>query len=288
MQTAIPGTALGSSGVGRVFRLLPWLLALMVLGSCGRQDTVEEHRKLSLRLEHRPPVSVPANEPVDLRATVQSSLEGPKIEVWVRILGADGADGADEILPFTLSGTEARCVLPARPKGGEVRYVIEARDAAGLIVTLPRGADEGRFYQLRFEGRNSRVLGFLAFLSAAIGTLLYLGAGLAGFQCVRARMSAGPAGLLGGLGVAVTIAGVFLIGGIHAFQVTGHLWPSAPVFFAITRSELGIVTLLWIANLVAGRRVLLDEDLGDTARSERPFALVAVVAAVVTLVLLVT
>lgn len=255
---------------------------VVALASCAPVDTVEEHRKLSLRLEHRPPGRTPAGETVDLHATVQSSLDGPKIEAWVRVLGTEGDD---EIYPLTLSGADARCRLPARPKGDEIRYVIEARDAAGLVVALPRGTDEGKSYRLRYEGKSSGILGAIAWLAALLGTVLYVGAGMAGVQNLRARMSAGPAGLLGGLGAGVLVVGLFLLGGLHAFQITGRLWPDTPVLFALSRADLGIVTLLWIGNLVLGRRVLLDEDMGDSPRGERPFSAVAVVAAVGTILM---
>jgi hypothetical protein len=116
-----------------------------------------------------------------------------------------------------------------------------------------------------------------------LGTLLFLGAGAAGVQNLRGRMSAGPAGLLGGAGAAVTLVGLLLIGAVHAYQLTGRPWPGSPIFLAISRGDLAIVTALWIANLVLGRSILLDEDVGSPPQGERRFAAVAVAGGVLTL-----
>jgi hypothetical protein len=261
------------------------LLALAVVPACSKRDAAEEHRKLSLRLEHRPPGHADAGTDVELRARVHSSLEGPKLEAWARVLGGDEGDVR---YPMEISddGT-AVCRIPGRPRGEELRYVIEARDAAGLVVALPRGVEEGRSYRLLFEGRSSRVLGGISFLSALLGALLFLGAGAAGVQCVRGRMSAGPAGLLGGLGAGAVIVGLLAVGAVHAYQVTGRPWPSSPLFLSLSRADLGLVALAWVLNLLLGRRVLLDEELGNAPTGERPFAVVAIAAAALTLALLI-
>lgn len=259
------------------------LLALAVLSACSRQDAVEEHRKLSLRLEHRPPARAVADEAAEIRARIQSSLEGPRIEAWVRVL--DDA-GEDERIAMTIGGDgEARGTIPARPRGTELRYVVEARDAAGLVVSLPKGSDEGRTYRLRFEGRSSRVLGGISWLGAVAGALLFAGAGAAGLQNLRGRMSAGPAGLLGGAGAAIVLVGLLLVGALHAYQLTGRPWPGTPVFLAMSRGDLAIVTALWIANLVIGRSILLDEDVGSPPRGERRFAAIAAVGGALTVLM---
>lgn len=259
------------------------LLALAVLPSCSPRDAVEEHRKLSLRLEHRPPARATAGEDAEIRARIQSSLEGPKIEAWVRILNDSGED---ERIPLVIgSDGEAHATIPAQPRGTEIHYVIEARDAAGLVVSLPKGAAQGRSYHLRFQGKSSRVLGGISWLSAALGTLLFLGAGVTGVQSLRGRMSTGPSGLLGGAGAAIVLFGLLLIGAIHAYQVTGRPWPGTPLFFSLSRGDLAIVTALWIANLFLGRSVLLDEDVGSAPRGERRFAAMAVAGAALTLLL---
>lgn len=256
------------------------LLSLAATPACAPHDAVEEHRKLSLRLEHRPPGHAPAGEDAEIRARIQSSLEGPRIEAWIRILGDSGAD---ERIPLEIGGDgEAHGAIPARPRGTELRYVIEARDAAGLVVSLPKGAAEGRSYRLRFQGRSSRLLGGLSWLAAVAGTLLFVGAGAAGVQTLRGRMSAGPSGLLGGAGAAIVLVGLLVIGAWHAYQLTGRPWPGAPVFLALSRGDLALVTALWIANLALGRSILLDEDVGGAPRGERRFAVLAVVAGVLT------
>ena len=112
------------------------------------------------------------------------------------------------------------------------------------------------------------------------------GAGAAGAQNLRGRMSAGPAGLLGGTGAGIVLLGLLLLGAIHAMQVAGRPWPSSPLFFQLSRGDLAVVTLIWVANLVIGRNVLLDEDVGNSPAGERPFAIAAVAAAALTLLFL--
>ncbi|MCA9752529.1 MAG: hypothetical protein KC591_10085, partial [Gemmatimonadetes bacterium] len=148
------------------------------------------------------------------------------------------------------------------------------------------GAAEGKSYRLRYEGSSSRLLGGISALSGFLATLFYLSAGFAGVQCLRSRMSAGPAGMLGGFGVAAAIAGLFLLGGIHAWRVTGQPWPSDPLLFSISRGDLAIVTLLWAVTLFFGRSVLLDETPDGNASGERMFAGAAVAGGVLTLILL--
>jgi hypothetical protein len=259
------------------------LLMLATLSACSPRDAVEEHRKLSLRLEHRPPAHAVAGEDAEIRARIQSSLEGPRIEAWVRILHDEGED---ERIALTMGADgEARGTIPARPRGTELRYVVEARDAAGLVVSLPKGSDEGRAYRLRFQGSSSRVLGGISWLAAVAGTLLFVGAGAAGFQTIRGRMSAGPAGLLGGAGAAIVVLGLLLLGALHAYRLTGHPWPGTPIFLSLSRGDLAVVTALWIANLVLGRSILLDEDVGSAPRGERRFAVIAVAAGALALLM---
>jgi hypothetical protein len=259
------------------------LLALAALSGCSRQDAVEEHRKLSLRLEHRPPERAVADEDAEIRARIQSSLEGPRIEAWIRVLNDAGDD--QRIAMTVGSDGEARGAIPARPRGTDVRYVVEARDAAGLVVSLPKRSDEGRSYRLRFQGRSSRLLGGVSWIAAVAGTLLFAGAAAAGVQNLRGRMSAGPAGLLGGAGAAIVLFGLLIVGALHAYQVTGRPWPGTPVFLALSRADLGVVTALWIANLVIGRSLLLDEDAGAPPRGERRFAAIAVAGGALTLLM---
>jgi hypothetical protein len=180
---------------------------------------------------------------------------------------------------------EAVARMPGRPRGHEVRYVVEARDAAGLVVTLPKGADEGKHYTVRFQGKSSRILGGISWFSALAAALLFLGAGAAGLQAYRGRMSPGPAALLGAIGAAFTVFGLLGIGAIHAFRVVGSPWPGDPVLLALSRGDLGLITLLWAANLFLGRGVLLDEEpAGETGVPGRPFALAAVAGGVLTVV----
>ena len=98
-------------------------------------------------------------------------------------------------------------------------------------------------------------------------------------------MSVGPAGLLGGLGILTLVAGLFFLGGIHAFQVSGTPWPSKPVVFALSRADLAFVTLLWIAVLYFGRETLLDDVPDGGPRRERAISVVGVLAAALVVVL---
>ena len=79
------------------------------------------------------------------------------------------------------------------------------------------------------------------------------------------------------------VLGLFVIGGIHAFQITGHPWPNDTILFSLGRGDLAIAALLWVGNLVLGRRVLLDDEPDAASRGERGFAVTAVVAAVLVL-----
>ncbi len=275
---------LNGSGPRRAVRWLIPTLLLVLAGCSGSRDSAEEHRRLSLRVEHQPPQRVVANEDAELHALIVSSLEAPRLEAWIRVLGPDGAE---ERIPLRISEDgSAVGRIPARPRGTKLRYVVEARDAAGLVVSLPKGARDGSVYTLEFAGRSSRVLGGIAWLSALLATLLFLGAGAASAQSLRGRMSAGPAGMLGGFGVAVAVGGLLLLGAIHAYQVTGRPWPSSPVVLAISRGDLAIVSLIWIVNLVLGRKLLLDEADEDTPSGQRTFAVAGAVAGVLTLIFL--
>ncbi|MGQ0721820.1 MAG: hypothetical protein ACT4PE_09640 [Candidatus Eiseniibacteriota bacterium] len=261
------------------------LLAAALLPACSPNDVVEEHRRLSLRLEHRPPEKAQAGEDLEIHALITSSLEAPRTEAWVRLVG--DPENEKRIAMKIASSGEAVARIAAHPRGEEIRYVIEARDAAGLVVALPKGIEKGESYRVRFEGSGSALLGAISFLSAVSGLLLYLGAGAAGAQALRGRMSAGPAGLLGATGAAVVTLGLLVVGGIHAWQITGRPWPSSPVLLALSRGDLGIVTLGWVLNLFLGRRALLDEDAQGGRRGEHPFAVGAVAAAGLTVLLLV-
>lgn len=272
----------------RAQRDLPCLVGALLLVAvsvgCERHDTVEEHRKLSLRLEHDPPRTAIAGEEVEIRALIQSSLEGPRPEAWLRIVGPSGSE---RTLAMAVDPEgRATCRLEGRPRGTTIDYVIEARDAAQLVVSLPRGAGEGKSYTLRFVGRSSPLLGGVSLLAAIFASVFFLGAGAAGAQCLRGRMSPGPAGLLGGAGAVLVIVGLLGLGGIHAFRITGHPWPSSALFLSLSRADLTIVTVLWIVNLVLGRRALLDEEAGGKSPGERPFAVAAAAGGVLTLVLL--
>ncbi len=265
-----------------IWALLPLLVASLAACGPGR-DSAEEHRKLSLRIEHSPPGRAAADSSIDLHALVQSSLDHPRIEAWIRILGQEGDD---QRVPLALGPEgEATATLDGRPKGTIVRYVVEAQDAAGLVVTLPRRADDGNAYELRFEGASSRVLGGISHLSAILAVVFWIGAGAAAAQSLRGRMSAGPAGMLGGIGLLIAILGLFLLGGIHATLVIGRPWPSSPLFASLSRGDLGLVALVWAANLVLGRRILLDEVPDGAPQGERGFSLAAAVAGVLTLLL---
>jgi hypothetical protein len=264
--------------------IVPLLLAsLVTVSGCGRsRETAEEHRKLSLRLEHTPPGKVPAGQDVEIQALVRSSLENPRLQAWLRLVG----DEEDVRIPMTLQENgEARGTIPGHERGVVLRYVIEARDAAGLLVTLPRDAEDGAAFTLTFIGQNSRVLGAVSILSAVLGVLLYLGAGAAAVQSLRGRMSVGPAGLLGGLGALLIVVGLVIVGGIHALRLTGHAWPGSPLFLAASRTDLGIVTLLWIVTLILGRRTLLEEASEADVVRERTFSSAAVGLAVLLILL---
>ncbi|MBZ0269423.1 hypothetical protein K8I85_14810 [bacterium] len=275
----------------RAWMMRSWRRCLLLcacvaaVAGCGsHRDSAEEHRRLSLRVEHRPPVRTPAGEEAEIHALVRSSLEAPRLEGWIRILGTEGQE---KRIPLKIGETgDAVAHLPAHPRGTVLRYVVEAQDAAGLVVALPRGARDGNSYALRYEGSSSVVLGGIAWISALAATLLFLGAGAAAVQTLRGRMSAGPAAMLGGFGAAATILGVLAIGGVHAFQLTGQPWPPRPVLFAMTRADLGILALVWILNLALGRRLLLDEAPEDAPPGQRAFALVGTAAGILTLVFL--
>ncbi len=281
------------------------LASLSILGCGANRDTAEERRKLSLRIEHRPPTHSPAHEDVEIRALVQSSLDTPRMEAWVRVIAppatpddesgeeADDEAGAqapapppDRRIPLRI-GTDGEAVaqIPGRAKGEVVHYVIEARDAAGLVVSLPRGADEGRTYALRFEGSSPRALGGISYLSAILATLFWIGAAAAGVQNLRGRMSAGPAGLLGGTGLLFAIVGLGILGSIHALLVTGTMLPPTSLWMNLGRGDLYFVGLLWIANLTVGRRVLLDESPDGSPSGERLLSAVAIAAGGLTIVL---
>lgn len=265
--------------------LLAGVIGLCAAIGCGSRDSAEEHRRLSLRVEHRPPGRTPADSESEIHATVRSSLEAPRLEAWVRILGDREED--DEQIPLRISETgEAVAKLPAHSKGTVIRYVVEARDAAGLVVALPRGARDGKSYSLRYEGSSSRVLGGISWLSAVLGVLFFLGAGAAAAQALRGRMSVGPSAMLGGFGAAVVVLGLLVIGGIHALQLTGNPWPSRPVMFGISRAELGLVALLWVVNLILGRRLLLDEAADDHPPGQRAFAVAGAMGGILTVVFL--
>ncbi len=259
------------------------IVALLAIAGCsGRGDSAEEHRRLSLRLEHDPPGGVPAEREVELHARITSSLEPHRVDAWLRV----EEDGDTRRIALHVDDTgEATGTIPPRPRGSVIRYALEARDAAGLVVTLPRDAEKGKRYELRFEGRSSAFLAGLTGLSTLAGVLLYLGAGAAAAQNLRGRMSVGPAGLLGGLGVLVILAGLFLLGGIHAFQVTGSPWPSKPIVFSLSRGDLAIVTLAWAAVLYWGRETLLDDLPQESPRRERAIAGAGLAAAALLLVL---
>lgn len=261
----------------RSVRLVLAVLAIACSG-CTEGDLAEEQVKLFLRIEHLPPGRANADEDVTLRAIIESSLEGPKLEAWVRI---EGETGQDERVPLEIGeGGVATATIPGRPRGTVLRYVIEARDAAGLVVALPQGAETGEAYKLRFTGQSSRLLGAISFGSAVVGVVLFLGAGAAGVQGLRGRMSAGPAGMLGGFAVILVVGGLLIVGAVHARQVTGKLWPDTPLLLALSRGDLALISLAWVGNLVVGRRLLLDEEPEGASRGERMFSGVAVLLAI--------
>jgi hypothetical protein len=258
------------------------LLAMPMVAACSGGDSAEEHRRLSLRLEHDPPGSVPADHEVELRARVKSSLDTHRVEAWLRV----DEGGETRKIPLQLEEDgEARGTISGRPRGAVVRYALEARDAAGLIVSLPRQAERGEMYEVRFEGKSSILLAGLSGLSTALGVLLFLGAGAASAQHLRGRMSIGPAGLLGGLGVIVLLGGLFLLGGLHAFQVTGRPWPSRPLFLSLSRGDLALITILWGIVLYTGREALLEETPSQGPRGERAIAVAGILAAALLILL---
>jgi hypothetical protein len=266
-----------------LLRLRTIVLALF-LASCAGGDSAEEQRKLSLRLEHDPPGSVPAEHEVEILARIKSSLETHRVEAWLRV----DEGGQTRRIPLHIDENgEARGTLPERPRGTVIRYALEARDAAGLIVGLPRQADRGKMYEVRYEGRSSIFLAGLSGISTAMGILLYLGAGAAAAQHLRGRMSVGPAGLLGGLGVVVLLGGLFLIGGIHAFQVTGTPWPTRPLFLSLSRGDLALVTFVWGIVLYVGREALLEDSPGQGPKGERALSVAGIMTAALLLLLMI-
>lgn len=270
-----------------LLRRLPLSLSLWmflgVVSACGRGGHVaEEHRKLSLRLEHSPPKSGPADHEIEIQARLRSSLESPRLECWIRVWD----EGDSHKISMRLEGDgEARGRLPSRPRGTVLRYSIEARDAAGLVVSLPKNAAAGKGYEIRYEGKSSPFLAGLAAVGTFAGVFLFFGAAAAGAEHLRGRMSIGPTGLLAGLGVAAIAVGLFVIGGIHAFQVTGFPWPSRPLFLSLSRGDLGLVSLAWTAVLFWGRRTLVD-DLPEGAPKQDRVIAVAGIAAAAALVIL--
>lgn len=273
--------------IPRLSPSLPLLLGLVLLAATGcstGRDVAEVKQQLSLRLEHRPPRTSPAGEKAEIRARVLSSLEAPHLTAWIRVLEEDGTETRIP-LRFVDAG-DAVGRLPARKRGEVTRYVLEAKDAAGLVVTLPERADEGRSYGLRFVGQSWPVLGGISALSAWLATFLFLAAGAASVQSLRGQLSAGPAGLLAGLAVGFVFLGVALIGGVHAFQVVGRPWPGGPLVLAMSRGDLALLSLLWAANLAIGRRALLDEEADGTHFDERIFATAGVAGGVLALIFL--
>jgi hypothetical protein len=264
--------------------LIRFILLLIVLSiaACAGGDSAEEQRRLSLRLEHDPPGSVPAEHDAEVVARIKSSLETHRVEAWLRI--DEGGETRKIPLHIDENG-EARGTIPGRPRGTVIRYALEARDAAGLIVALPRQADRGKMYEVRFEGRSSIILSGLTGIATAMGVLLYLGAGAAAAQHLRGRMSVGPTGLLGGLGVVVLLGGLFLIGGIHAFQVAGTPWPSRPLFLSLSRGDLALVTLVWGIVLYVGREALLEDSPGQAPKGERSLSVAGILTAALLLLL---
>jgi len=262
-------------------RFLLWIIAALTLAisGCSERDLAEEHVKLFLRIEHLPPERARADEDVVLQAIIESSLEGPKLEAWIRIQGE--GDRAERIPLVIGENGVASATVPGQPRGTVLRYIVEARDAAGLVVSLPQGAEDGKVYTLRFMGESSRVLGGISLASALLGVALFLGAGAAGVQCLRGQMSPGPAGMLGAFAVALVVGGLLVLGAIHARQVTGRFWPDTPLFLSLSRGDLALVSLGWIGNLFVGRRLLLDEEPEGASRGERTFASVAVLLALI-------
>jgi hypothetical protein len=255
------------------------------IGCASNRDVSEVHRRLSLRLEHRPPQRVRAGQDAEIRARIESSLEQPQLSAWIRVIAKDGSE---KKIPLEIVDSgDALGHIPGQPKGTTVRYVVEAKDAAGLVVSLPVGAKSGKTYTLHFEGNSSPLLGGTSLASAWLATLFYLGAGMACVQALRGRLSVGPAGLLAGLGALFTLVGVMVVGGIHALQVVGRPWPSGPLFLSMSRGDLALVTLVWAANLGLGRRALLEEEPDPSRLDERIFATAGAAAGVLTLLFLV-
>jgi len=267
-----------------VARAVALAVAFGFLPGCDSgREVAEVHRELSLRLEHRPPERAAADRDAEIRVRVQSSLESPNLAAWIRIVEADG----EKRIPLSfLDSGDAVGRIPAHPRGDVVRYVVAARDAAGLVVELPRDAGDGGAYELRFEGRSSPLLGGTSLLSAWLATFLFLGAGAASLQALRGRLSVGPAGLLAGLAAIFVVFGVLLVGGVHAYQVGGRPWPSSPLLLSLSRGDLALLALLWAANLALGRRALLDEEPDGLRLDERIFATAGAAAGVLTLTFL--
>jgi len=254
-------------------------------GCGGDRDDVEVHRRLSLRLAHQPLARAPEGHQAEIRARIRSSLESPQLVAWIRVIESDGSE--KRVPMELLASGDAVGHIPGRRRGETVKYVIEAKDAAGLVVSLPEKARDGKTYALRFEGKSSPLLGGTSLLSAWLATFLFLGAGATSIQALRGRLSVGPAGLFAGLGVALVLFGVLLVGGIHAYQITGKPWPSSPLLLSLSRGDLALIALLWSANLGLGRRALLDEEPDGTRFDERIFAAAGTAAGVLTLLFLV-
>lgn len=265
--------------------LLLLTLALSGILGCGSgRDVVEVHRRLSLRLEHQPPKRADADREAEIRARIRSSLEQPQLAAWIRLIEEDGEERR---IPLDLVASgDAVGHIPKHARGDVVKYVIEAKDAAGLVVSLPEKARDGAAYELRFEGRSSPLLGGASLVSAWLATLFFLAAGAASTQALRGRLSVGPAGLFAGLGATLVLFGVLLVGGIHAFQITGKPWPASPLLVAMSRGDLALLALLWGGNLALGRRALLDEEPDGTRFDERIFAGAGTIAGVLTLLFL--
>lgn len=260
-------------------------VAVLLTGCASDHDVAEVHRRLSLRLEHRPPERAESDKDAEIRARIQSSLEQPGLAAWIRVIDPSGTE---KKLPLDIGGSgDAVGRIPAQKRGVIIHYVIEARDAAGLVVSLPAGAKDGHAYTLRFEGHSPALLGGTSLLSAWLATLLYLGAGAASVQALRGRLSVGPAGLLAGLAATFVLFGVLLVGGIYSAMLVGSVWPSAPLLLSMSRTDLVLVTLLWAANLALGRRALLDEEPDGSRFDERIFATAGAAAGILTLIFLI-
>jgi hypothetical protein len=258
-----------------------------MLASCGNHgDTVEQRRELSLRLAHSPPGRVSADQDAVLDVLVESTLENARVEATIHVLTEGPEEGEDTIPVLLDEDGRGSAVIPGRPRGETVRYFVQAGDAAVLVVTLPPNANADHTYTLHFVGPDSRLLGAISALSAAAGLLLFLGAAAAGVQNLRRRMSAGPAGLLGGVGTGLVVLGLLGLGGIHAWRLLGWPWPSDPLFLSLSRGDFAVISAAWTANLVLGRAALLEEDDTGHGPGERSFSAAAVGLGVLTLVLL--